>query len=422
MGRVFSNGLSGDFVFNPFINLVAESTRIHVATPFVNTTEDLLQAAKNGKSVDLLVGLNASTSPQALSDVHEVPNLAIRYLTRRFHAKIYLFDNAALVGSSNLTDGGLRSNREATIRLDEPDDIDAIEELRELFFELWNSARVLTTETLKEFASAHKQFNNNGSTPDLRIEAAIGVAEPPNINVLSNRNTPERVFLEQLRRQVYEQYRPSFNEVTKLLEEHSFHRPELKDIGTSHETNRFLNWVRRTYVPGDEVWKDAPLRVEEDRRTEILRLGQEWNETDQPKIPDNFITWLRQVQAIFGSLSTIQVASKEQLTDGLMSLHAFHERLRFVKGGEAQLPISFWRENNDDADQVRKTLGYLVHGSGEFVQRLHDVLYDPAKKLRSFGFFCALELYGTIKPQDFPPLNGRIAKALRYIGFHVRGA
>jgi hypothetical protein len=35
--------------------------------------------------------------------------------------------------------------------------------------------------------------------------------------------------------------------------------------------------------------------------------------------------------------------------------------------------------------------------------------------------FCALELYGTIKPQDCPPMNGRMAKALRYLGFDVRG-
>jgi hypothetical protein len=54
-------------------------------------------------------------------------------------------------------------------------------------------------------------------------------------------------------------------------------------------------------------------------------------------------------------------------------------------------------------------------------QRLHDVLYDPAMKLGLFGIFCALELYGTIRPEDCPPMNGRIAKALRFLGFDVRG-
>ena len=105
-----------------------------------------------------------------------------------------------------------------------------------------------------------------------------------------------------------------------------------------------------------------------------------------------------------------------------MSIHAFHERLRFVKGGEANLPVAFWRENNEDVVKVKRTLKYLVHGGGDFIQRLHDMLYDPARKLKSFGIFCGLELYGTIKPEDCPPINGRIAKALRYLGFDVRGA
>jgi hypothetical protein len=103
-----------------------------------------------------------------------------------------------------------------------------------------------------------------------------------------------------------------------------------------------------------------------------------------------------------------------------MSLHAFSEQLRFVKGGEANLPNAFWAANNQDVDRAKKTLNYFLHGAGDFIERPHDVLYDPAMKLGFFGIFCALELYGTIKPGDCPPLNGRIAKALRFLGFDVR--
>jgi hypothetical protein len=421
MKRVFSNGPAKDFVVNPFTSLVSDSTELYIAAPYVTETAELLVAAKNGKSVKLLVGLNAITSPQALSAVHGVAGLAVRYLTGRFHAKIYIFDTAALVGSSNLTDGGLRSNREATIRLDEPDDRDAIEELRALFFELWDYAEVLTTEKLDTFTVAYNRFGGRGSGPDKLIEAAVGKAEPININVVSKKKTPERIFLEQLRRQVYEQYRPAFNEVTKLLEENEFRRPELEDVGTANETNRFLNWVRLTQAPGDEAWATAPLRSQDDRRLEIIRLGREWTQTDKNKIPEDYIDWLRQVRATFGTSAAIEAASKEDLTEGLMSLHAFTEQLRFVKGGKANLPKAFWTENHDDVDKAKRTLTWLVHGRGDFIQRLHDVLYDPAMKLGFFGMFCALELYGTIKPEDCPPMNGRIAKALRFLGFDVRG-
>ncbi len=62
----------------------------------------------------------------------------------------------------------------------------------------------------------------------------------------------------------------------------------------------------------------------------------------------------------------------------------------------------------------KETLTYLLYGPGDFIQRLHDILYDSGKKLGYFGRFCALELYGTIKPAECPPMNGRMAKALRY--------
>ena len=38
-------------------------------------------AVQDGKSVQLLIGLNAVTSPNALREVHELPGIAIRYLT-----------------------------------------------------------------------------------------------------------------------------------------------------------------------------------------------------------------------------------------------------------------------------------------------------------------------------------------------------
>jgi len=421
MDRLFSNGPSKDFVLNPFNRLVRNSSRLYLAAPYFTAGDTVRDAAKAGKSVQLIVGLNAATSPQALAKVHSVPNLAVRYLTRRFHAKIYIFDDAAMVGSSNLTDGGLLSNREATLCLDQPDDLETVEELRVLFLELWGSAQVLTTEKLNAFTDAHKDGRSKGPDPDELIEKAVGRAEPANINVASTTVTRERIFLEELRQQVYEQYRSAFTEVTGILISNNFRRAELADIGIANETNRFLNWVRLNYVIGEEAWQTAPLRQQQEREKIILPLGHEWARTDDNKVPEDYEAWLKNVQRIFGSEQTIESASKEELTQGLMSIHAFIEMSRFVKGGSANLPAAFWKVNNDDMARVKGTLTYLLHGKGDFIQRLHDIMYEPGRKLGSFGRFCALELYGTIKPTECPPMNGRMAKALRYLGFDVRG-
>ena len=326
-----------------------------------------------------------------------------------------------MLGSSNLTDGGLTSNREAVICLDQPDDGEVIEDVRALFLELWEAADVVTKEKLDIFARTHRQMRQQTPDADAAIESAVGSAVPPNLEVRSREESKERIFLEGLRREVYEQYQPAFNEVADVLTEHGFRRSDLAELGLAHETNRFLNFVRVDYASGDEAWRNAPFRSEEERRVEVMRFGREWREATDSKVPEDYTTRIATVARVFGNRDTLNAASKDDITQGLMALHAFLEQLRFVKGGESSLGPTFWELNSDDVSRVKSTLSQLLHGSGDFVQRLHDVIYDPRFKLKLFGYFCSLELYGTVNPKDCPPMNGRIAKALRFLGFDVKG-
>ena len=408
-------------MLKPFEKLALGAERLYLAAPYFTKAEPILEAASKGKSVQLLIGLNEATSPQALAKLQDKPGVAVRYLTSRFHAKIFIFDDCALLGSSNLTDGGLISNREAVICLDQPEDADAVEEIRSLFLELWDAGHVLTKEKLDKFTKTHADLRRRRPNAEKEIEDALGKAEPPNVNVASHEKSKERIFLESLRQQVYEQYRPAFNEVTAILEEGGYRREDLADVGIANETNRFLNYIRRSHVFGDEAWRNAPLRTPDARQIEIEKYAREWVSTPDNKVPEDYASWLLKVKRVFGSREAIQSATKEDITEGLMSLHAFLEQLRFVKGGAKNLPPEFWKRNSDNIDRVKTTITHLVHGSGDFIQRLHDVIYDPAFKLALFGRFCALELYGTIKPEECPPMNGRMAKALRFLGFDVKG-
>jgi hypothetical protein len=421
MSDVFSNGPRKDFVIKPFQSMIQLSTRAYLAAPYFTEAEDILAAAAAGKSIDLLVGLNEVTSPLALKLVFGVPNIAVRYLTRRFHAKIFIFDDEVLIGSSNLTKGGFFQNREATLRLYSHSDMQRIEDIRAIFAELWESAEALTDEALRIFAIAVAALPKSLS-PDEKIENALGRVEPPNVSIESRKKSQRRIYEMALRREVYEQYRPAFLEVTQILEQEGLRRTRLKTWNAAIETNRFLNWVRLSYVHGDDAWQSAERKPAAQRRAEILVLGAEWKTTTDDRIPDDYFVWLRTVEQTFGTSEAIASASKEQITQGLVSLHAFAEQLRFTKGGLERLPKVFWDHNGQDVERVRQSLTYLTHGTGDFILRLHDLLYDQRYKLGLFGRFCALELYGTIKPSECPPMNGRMAKALRYLGFDVKGS
>lgn len=416
MNRLFSNRGTANYVINPYQDQINRSTEILVAAPYVTQTQQLVAAAQAGKTIKLIVGINECTSPKAISALIGLSNCAVRYYTARFHAKIYIFDKAALIGSSNLTDGGMCSNREATLLVE---DAEGLDEARRLFLELWENAQTLTPDKLKAFTGIHKAPTFPEGDPKY-AEVLGGKVEPPNIRVSCERPSPTRVFLEQLRRQVYEEYKPAFTEVLEMIRQGNYRRTDLEELGIAYETNRFLNWVRLTQAPGDS-WADAPLRPnQEERLREVKRLGSEWVKADANQVPRDYTEMLRTAQKVFGTAASIDAASKEELSQGLISLHAFLEQLRFTKGGLQNLAPSFWTQNNYDVERVKKSLTWLVHGKGDFIERLHDVVYDPDWWLEYFGMFSALELFGTIKPEEFPPINGRMAKALRFLGYDVR--
>jgi PLD-like domain len=420
MRRLFSNGPNKDFVIKIFERACTKSSQLSLAAPYFNFARPIVEAANSGKQVRLLIGINAATSPQAIMDVLHKPGVHVRYFTHRFHAKIYVFDDEALLGSANLTDAGMMGNREGVVHFDTKSDHDAVEEMRLLFAELWGDALVLTPEKLEIFA---KTLKGIAPKPDLDsiIEKAIGRAVPRNINVESHKTTKERIFLERLRQQVYEEYRPAFTEVQDILSANNLHRAELASLGATYATNRFLNWVRLTEAPDDASWESTPFRSPPERRSEIIRLGNAWIAAKDNRVHPGYAEQLATVQQVFGSENAIVSASKDELSEGLVCIHAFAEQLRFVKGGFDNLVPTFWAENSNDDTRVRKTIAYFLYGEGDFIQRLHDILYDYRWKIAYFGLFCALELFGSVKPEQFPPVNGRMAKALRYIGFPVKG-
>lgn len=170
-----------------------------------------------------------------------------------------------------------------------------------------------------------------------------------------------------------------------------------------------------------ELEKLHHLRAPEQRRAIVIESGQAWRDAEQSRVPDDYLDWLGRVDAAFGSAERIAGLSPEEIANGLTALHAFAEQLRFTKGGLSNLPAAFWAANGGDAARVRRTLGHLLYGDGDFIERLHDALYSPRYKLGLFGRFCALELFGTVHPERCPPMNGRMAKALRFIGFDVPG-
>ena len=124
----------------------------------------LEQAMGRGAEVRLLAGVDFQlTDLAAIARFNRAPSSARIYLSgdpssrRIFHPKVYLLESAttavAIVGSSNLTGGGLGENLEANIHLKGSLDDPAITRVRAYHEKLWTSsfAAPMTDELLQSY-------------------------------------------------------------------------------------------------------------------------------------------------------------------------------------------------------------------------------------------------------------------------------
>ena len=127
-----------------------------LAAPFFSTIRPIEALTDKGCDVRLVVRFSPVTTPEALREAFKNPRVKVRYFTdRKFHTKLYIVDDVALVGSANLTEYGMNANHELSVLLRQERN-EAFYELPGIFDDLWNHADVLNEEVLREYTRAFK--------------------------------------------------------------------------------------------------------------------------------------------------------------------------------------------------------------------------------------------------------------------------
>ena len=403
----------GDITLNFFMLHAAGAPSAQLACPFYTTTEPLKLLQDAGcTSVRLIVRLCAVTCPRALKAAKAMPHVNIRFFTSdAFHAKFYILGSNAMLGSANLTDSGLKANREISITLNSADE--TFDELPAYFDELWDSASVLTDAALERFASWHK---THGKTSEAETIDGLEPSSPVTINVATHTKSRERTYLESFRREYYETLLPAHAEAKKVYLAADKRHPDFAEIPFEYEFDRFLNWAKLTFTT-DENLLSFPLLPAEQRAAHLKTHMDLWLK-EPIKVDAERTGRLERLKSIFSSVEGLRTTDFPDLTDALLGCAAFDEQLRFTKGGKPALAKAFQKDN--DLLRVRKTLAHLAFGKDEFVRRIYDCIYMAEYKLAHFGRTSVFELYGWTNADDVPPINGRSIKALRFFGFDVR--
>lgn len=404
---------AGDFTLNFFSRYAASIPAAQLACPFFTDASAVKIIRQAGcPKVQLLVRLCESTSPDALIEARALRGVDVRYYTSRaFHAKFYILGTRALVGSANLTNSGMMANRELSIVLDASDP--RFDELPGYFDELWTAppAAILTPDALSRFRDWSRSFARSTPPPLMGIDTAA----PININVQSQNVSVARTYLESFKSDYHETLIPAYREVRELYREHGVRHPDFETFPEAYELDRFLFWARGFVT--DEDLPKQPIRSGEDRKANIRHHVDDWFAVGNVDIDGERLNRIAALQLLFADEDKLNTVTIEEITDLLQGCMAFVEMLRFTKGG-LDAHLAMFKQDNRIED-IRATFHHLAFGTGDFVQRLYDCIYMSRYKLAHWGRNCTLELFGWVNREDAPPFNGRIIKALRYLGFDV---
>lgn len=135
------------------------------------------------------------TEPRALQELKRFFNLKIRIYTQdNFHTKGYIFKHAdyysLIIGSSNLTQGALKANKEWNLKVNSTEQETICQEILHEFWLMWGKSVILTDEWLQNYQKHYRQKQENSPA-----EQIFSVKFTPN-----KMQTEALASLEELRR------------------------------------------------------------------------------------------------------------------------------------------------------------------------------------------------------------------------------
>ena len=419
--NLFTNRNSqGDFVREALTGTCLDDESVFIATAFF-TEHDILRgiSLKSGK-VRLIVRLGFPTSPQALQEAMKDQNVDVRYFTgTSFHTKLYMFgDRVAFVGSANLTGAAATTNQEVLVALTSDDT--RFQELALLFGEYWSQAAVLNDDALAEYLKLYLQKQNIEADIDKLDQLVIdklGRIEFANIERDKRKQTKENLFVESYRK-TYQEAVSAFARIRDVYLQFGVRKVPEERLPLRLEIDSFFSFVRDEFTKGDS-WLETPLGWDAIRQQAVRLCLDKWNKTSWFHLEDEIAnTNYPRLTKVFATEASIKAADDDQLFNALLTLHSFHDRLRFHPGGLVGLRQNFMGSNAPE--RIRSSLAYLVHGRGDLIERMANLIYSSDYKLEQFGPANVQELVGWVNKEDLPVINGRTTKVLRYFGFDVR--
>jgi len=394
---------------------LAINNDLFFAIPFFTKADVLEEALAKGCEIHLIVKLgDRGTNPDALKKLINSPNIHIRFFTKRFHSKLYIFgQECAFVGSSNLTNNGLLLNSEINVKI--PFDDSRFESLKDTFDGYWKSAKPLTKDVLNEYISLYDKLSLRVEKDSLNAESLklLGVIQAESRIKDLNKKDKKEEFIKKYM-QEYQVFLKKFAELKNIYERLGFRKVSEAELPLRLEIDQFLSWIRENKAEGTSYLM-APLR-EGTNLNQFLKINvkefiEDTNFTYIDKITSEIYPL---IQDYLSSKKRIDLLNDNEIFELFYSINAFRASSRY-HGTKEIVRTDFFKVNN--IEKIKNMLKYLFFGTDSYEKRIVNCKHNHQYSLERFGESGIKELFGWANKNNIPIYNERTAKSMQWLGF-----
>jgi hypothetical protein len=314
------------------------------------------------------------------------------------HAKVYIFDNQAIVTSANLTETAFTKRREIGVWLSADESRETVE-----IFESWwaHEASEVSTTELERFRERRKfgeiDEDNDGAFKLRKLWELPDKPAPQLFDIKEAEKTGN-----------YAQYLQKYRELARLYES----KQRLwEDAPLYLEVDAFLNFLFHGGARPSEPFKGsarARSLTDESRDREVGTLARVFALWLQDRT-DEKVWRMRRLSTVRRLLSEDKLHHLDMggVEDVLDCIHAM---------GALPWPrMEFLRSGRNSIEVIRDAWSKLLFGDGGKEKRMERC----QKQLYSFGPSSTQELLGCFYPDKYPLKNSNSDAGLRYLGYEV---
>ena len=367
---------------------------LFIASAFFSETETVMKMIDKNINIVLLVSLRFPTNPYALEKIYYHQNVTVKFLSKDFHSKFYIFLKndtpvAGIIGSSNFTNGGLENNIETNVF---SRDSQFSKNLKVHFETILEKAHDLEPNDIEEYK---KIFTLKQKTSILPEENLF------NENVVKDRTNTNKNISKKAKE--YLSFIKIVNEVKRIINDQLIN--DYPEIPAFLVIDHFWHWLKTEYANQNPSLKTP----NEEKIKSLFKEYTLWEKKEN--YTKQMFEKSKNIFCKFLSKDTLNNITREQLIEIYKNLHSGDERNSRFHSAEKFV-------NNNNLDTIKKGLQYLLYSNDDIVLRIDSLIsLDSKLKLEEFGPSCTQELIGWVFYDKYPMRNDKADFGVKFLGY-----